>query len=193
MSKSNNLTIQRPEKLHRLLPKLEKSPWTKKINGPYGPYSVRHHGEIPLVGIERSDDESSTINKNSIIGKLLDHEDYYPEDITPKEVSHTPFLIKSTAFGNLSGDEENFDENRTWRQVKIESVNPSDVTDSETEKPPENPKRDEEEENQDPQNWDDWNMDLNNYKLQSNSNDKTGQEPTSQLRSSLDASRVGLQ
>ena len=86
-----------------------------------------------------------------------------------------PFFIKSTTFRNLSGDEENFDENRTWKQVKIEEVNPSDVSDSETENP-ENPRGEEEEENQDPQNSNDQNMDLDNQVPPSNPEENTEHE-----------------
>ena len=155
-------------------------PLDEKINGPFGPFPVRHYSEIPLVGIDMSDDESSTLNENSIIGKLLDHEDYYPEDTTPEEVSHTSFLIKSNAFGNLSGDEDNFDKDKTWTQVKIESVNPSDVSDSEAENPPENSQEEEEVENHGPQNGDDTDMDPKNKEPPSNFDDKREDPPIGQ-------------
>ena len=122
-----------------------------------------------------SDEESTTNNEVSFIGKLIEYKEYYQDDTTPEEVSYVSFLIKSTAFRNLSEDEENFDENRTWKQVKIEEVNPSDVSDSETENP-ENPRGEEEEENQDPQNSNDQNMDLDDQIPPSNPEENTGHE-----------------
>ena len=122
-------------------------PLDKRVNGPYGPFPVKENSEFPLVGIDMSDEEST--NEDGSIGKTIEYEDYYPEDTTPEEVSHLSFLIKSTAFGNLSRDEENFDENRTLKQIKMEEVNPTDVSDLEADntESPENPENPENTEN----------------------------------------------
>ena len=89
MDKRRERSLRTVKQLVRSLVQLD-----NKINEPFGPFPARHGSEIPLVGFDTSDDKQSTVNENSIISKLLNQEDFWPENNTPKEVSHLSFLIK---------------------------------------------------------------------------------------------------
>ena len=89
MDKRRERSLRTVKQLVRLFVPLD-----ERINEPFGPFPARHDSEIPLVGFDTSDDQQSNVNENSIIGKLLNQEDFWPENNTPKEVSHLSFLIK---------------------------------------------------------------------------------------------------
>ena len=66
----------------------------KKVNGPYRPFPVKENSEVPLVGIDMTDEESTTNNEVGFIGKLIEYKEYYPDDATPEEVSYVSFFYQ---------------------------------------------------------------------------------------------------
>ena len=137
-------------------------PLDKRVNKQCGPLPDKEDYEYPLVGIDMSDEEST--NEDGITGKELDYEDFYPETSTPNEVCHMPFMVKSTAVGNLSGEEDFFYENGTWKQAKMEEVNPSDLSDYEADNP-------ENQDNQENQGTPDREEPNNDHELSENQNE----------------------
>ena len=75
-----------------------------------------------------------------------------------------PFMVKSTAVGNLSGEEDFFYENGTWKQAKMEEVNPSDLSDYEADNP-------ENQDNQENQGTPDREEPNNDHELSENQNE----------------------
>ena len=83
-------------------------PMDENVNPEYGPFEKRKHiTEYPLVQVnsEASDEE---LEQNP------------GEEVAPREVSLSTFLVRSQLFGNQSGDELEFDKDGTPRLIKVE-------------------------------------------------------------------------
>ena len=87
-----------------------------------GPFPERQLHRIPLIQIDTSDDEGSD---QGLIGKMIKQNE---SDKKPsEEVSHTTFLAAAKMFGDQTDDEEKFDEEGNWKQVKLEVVSESET------------------------------------------------------------------
>ena len=83
-------------------------PMDENVNLEYGPFEKRKNiTEYPLVQVN-SDASDEELEQNP------------DEEVAPREVSLSTFLVRSQLFGNQSGDELEFDKDGTPRLIKVE-------------------------------------------------------------------------
>ena len=83
-------------------------PMDENVNLEYGPFGKRKNiTEYPLVQVN-SDASDEELEQNP------------DEEVAPREVSLSTFLVRSQLFGNQSGDELEFDKDGTPRLIKVE-------------------------------------------------------------------------
>ena len=94
-------------------------PMDENVNLEYGPFGKRKNiTEYPLVQVN-SDASDEELEQNP------------DEEVAPREVSLSTFLVRSQLFGNQSGDELEFDKDGTPRIIKVEKK--SDDSDNDRE------------------------------------------------------------